>query len=487
MSDNDLIFPVSSRPLGTHSDEDAGEGSGQRQGDGDSDSESLLSLEDKKEGSRPKFYKETLLSLMADLSMGYDPSTLPQYATSSFPLLWDNMFPGSFNHLLVILFGSNPDMTRCQSSMQSWLDGYLECQHTSTDTLDDALFGSEVEMVRRLVAPLRGVEMDRVFWLNSRTFYARELCEQVECSAKVIEQFQHDLIASLVVPDDHGKPASQWPLVRQRANLVDPVHGKVVNGKSREQFWGLRDYRLEASAATLGWETLIRSSIEFTKFHQYYKAHLRRTNRDKALELGFKRPVSSEFPKFILEGLAVTLPNWPCGEAKNTILDLLFKTALWIGLARGFPALHLFCDIARHFAFCEPTNPITKERACFLRHLVRVRVAPGAIRVPQDEPPFPFEDMTHADRNPAYFIDIAECRRHRAEELQGTLTLTDQPRMPGHMAVGSFEPWLLPSDCSASEEPSRRRNTIAGAQPLDLELKDTASPQLSPIPLSQYQ
>ena len=183
-------------------------------------------------------------------------------------------------------------------------------------------------------------------------------------------------------------------------------------------------------------------------------------------------PNSNEFPKFILEGAEVTLPSWPCGKAQSTVLDLLFKTALWMGLARGFPALHLFCDMVRHFTFCEPGTNITEERARFLRYLVRVRVTSRAVRIPTLEPPFPFDDRTYADRNPAYFIDVAESRRRRGEELQETLSLNDRPRVPRHMAIGASESKLPPM---LREDHPRPRNSIAGIQPIDMELKDTAS------------
>jgi hypothetical protein len=263
-------------------------------------------------------------------------------------------------------------------------------------------------------------------------------------------------------------------LTECRADRLDPINGKMTGRRGIDWLWTLRDHRLEASAATLGWEGMPQSGIEFTKFHQYYKPHIFWTNTKKAVELGFWPQTPNKFPSFVLEGLPVTLPKWPCGEAQSMVLDLLFKTALWMGLARGFPALHLFCDMVRHFTFQKPDRGLSPERACFLNHLVRMRVTTRAVRIPQNQPPFPFDDRIYADRNPAYFIDVAESYRRRTKDLQRTLTLIDKPRVPGNMAIAGFEPKLPP--CNPDESSVQgRRNTVAGPRPLDLELKDSAS------------
>lgn len=208
MDESELIFPIS---LGARDEYTSGGPGQRRETDSDSDDQSSVSLEEKKEKGSNAYYSEVLLSLMADLSMGYDPSNLPQYAMSVFPSFWEDMFPGSLNHLMVILFGSNSELDSCQISMHKWLDEHFDCQptrphiRTTMNMIDESIFGSELEMIRALVAPLRGDMTHRVFWLHSRPYYAKDLCDEVEASMRLIEKFQEDLVAGQVVPDQHRK------------------------------------------------------------------------------------------------------------------------------------------------------------------------------------------------------------------------------------------------------------------------------------------
>lgn len=232
---------------------------------------------------------------------------------------------------------------------------------------------------------------------------------------------------------------------------------------------------MDASAATLAWVGWLKGDLEFTVLYHFYRSHLIDVDAMQAFEMGFIPPAENKFPSHVLEGLPNTLPVWSCHGGDTTVFDLIFKTALWLGLARGFPALHLFCDMVKHFTLHKPYRAITYERAKFLQQLVRMRVHSVSIRLPSEEAPFPYKDREFSDKNPDYFIDVAKSHVVMAKELEKKLTLIERPRLSGDLAKYKLrDPPCTPRDTL------KRRNTIAGSYPMDVESKNTASHQFPP-------
>ena len=434
--------------------------------------------ERKKEGAS-EYYKDIILVLMADFSMGYNPSGLPTYVQDVYPELWDNMFPGSFQHLLVLLFGSLEDFSRCQVEMHKWLD---ECGMTGAtegrnhlNMIDESFFGSEIEMLRNLLAPMRGdFTSYAVYWIHVRTSRAEKVCKHLDSSMRVLERFHEDLLASLVVPREHGK---SFPSTQCTTMLIsiDPVHSKMVIGTNRDAAMSLRQVRLDGSEYAMKWENYIKDDLDFTTFHQFYKEDLCRSRRRKAKQLGFLPPGNNKFPAHILDGIAETLPTWSsCKENQRPILDLIFKTAIWLGLARGYAPLHLFCDMVRHFNFHNPKEVHISGRESFLNHLVRIRVGTSVVRAPpacaDPVAPFPYKDRDLANRNPAYFRDVAKSEEGLADVLAKKLTLIDRPRMPSNMPNARLN---LP--LRNGTDVRNRRVTITGPKPRRWELTTTVS------------
>lgn len=96
------------------------------------------------------------------------------------------------------------------------------------------------------------------------------------------------------------------------------------------------------------------------------------------------------------------------------MLTVLVRTAQWLALARGFPAVHLFCDITRLFTIygVDVANATQVEYCKLLINM----------RLPRDMPPFPvlsfpFTDTMLYERNPEYFRDVQATNKSLARAL----------------------------------------------------------------------
>lgn len=192
---------------------------------------------------------------------------------------------------------------------------------------------------------------------------------------------------------------------------------------------------MESAAGTMQWDSINKLEIENTLLHQNYKRHICRTSPEKAIQMGFLPPDNPSFPKEILERRAVSLPVWSGNESQNMVLDVLMKTAIWLTLARGFPALHLFCDAVHHFTFVKPDRSITYSRASFLEHLVTLRPS-DAVRVPSTamREIYPSNYPDEFDTNPEYFKGISKSYHTLLHELYKVPGLIRKPHMPDNLA-----------------------------------------------------
>lgn len=158
-----------------------------------------LTDEKAREVAEAQFQK--LEELMDNFTRGFDPGNFSREVMSLLPMLAERATPGSFKHLLVLLLENWPKMQSIQASLEDWLRGHYQrwaITHPSdTSITDEMYFGSEIEMLRKLLAPLRGDDMGKVFWMNTRLPDCAKVCKQLEASAKVIEEFKRDILASI--------------------------------------------------------------------------------------------------------------------------------------------------------------------------------------------------------------------------------------------------------------------------------------------------
>lgn len=89
------------------------------------------------------------------------------------------------------------------------------------------------------------------------------------------------------------------------------------------------------------------------------------------------------------------------GEFLKTIL----KIAVWLGLARGAAAVHLFCDVVRAFTLKMPTQSTPCDRITLLYRFTALRISCEGIESGLATP-FAYDDNELSDKNSDYFTDV---------------------------------------------------------------------------------
>ncbi|BDD54587.1 hypothetical protein MAP00_000192 [Monascus purpureus] len=371
---------------------------------------------------------EKLVEMMAEFSAGFDPGSFADRVKLSRPHLKIGLFPGSYSHLLLILLEPWVELQKSQKSMTEWLrDRYpnldmdlpAPSRPSETNITDQTFFGAEVEMLRKLLAPLReDSPLMPIFWINTRQLSAEKMCDQLEASKRAIEEFKDDVAAVLGGDNDTRSIYFSLPVGWKRMSLLSK-----------------RQLRMDACRATLSWDDFCRTDLDFTSFFHYYKAHICKLSPDRAMEMGWLPPKELHLPNLSLrrdsggrgEGATNTGLSTPSDGSLNVMLNLMFDTARWLALARGLPAVHLFCDVARLFSGLKPPANADRSRLELLHYFSQIRVTSDGI--PTRPPtPFPWQDRSFANRNPDYFIDLWKSSRGLANDVFQSVSLLEKRR-----------------------------------------------------------
>ncbi|OJJ39708.1 hypothetical protein ASPWEDRAFT_181081 [Aspergillus wentii DTO 134E9] len=358
--------------------------------------------------------KEKLAAAVTRFSRGFDVAAFQQEAASWFPKLKGDLFPGSYSHLLIILFGTLDEVQDTQASLARWLHDHYPCFSLvagEPNILDESMFGSEIEMMRKLLAPLRG-EDSKIYWINTRLQDTTASRHQLEAAVSVIEGFKHDLLSAVEQDNESKTIYSALPVGQERMSAISS-----------------RQSRLDGCKGTLSWDGFLKRNIEFTSFFHLYKNHICKTQPQKAKRYRWLPPNSPVIPRSSPDEMdADCLCSWPMEVPENGILDFMLKTALWLGLARGLSPVHLFCDIVKHFSRFEPNVNASNSHIALLCQLTKLRVSCDGIksRMPT---PLPYQDKFFFEYNPAFFMDVSASNNDVATDLYDKLTLMDTNNM----------------------------------------------------------
>lgn len=193
--------------------------------------------------------------------------------------------------------------------------------------------------------------------------------------------------------------------------------------------YSMKQLRLDTCRATLQWDNFNGSELELTSFFCFYKEHIMKTEPAKARESGWLPPKSPGTPRLSAEEASEgDLASWASHGVENELIDLLLKIALWLSLARGLPAVHLFCDVVRLFVMDQPSKPTTNEYRRFLWHSIRLRAATGAALL-SPSPVVP-DNKNFPTRNVDYFQDIWRTGHQLSQGLFDNTSLLAKHNVP---------------------------------------------------------
>ncbi|EAW08222.1 uncharacterized protein ACLA_029500 [Aspergillus clavatus NRRL 1] len=336
--------------------------------------------------------RQMIAELTDDFARGFDPDALAREIMAVLPLLADDLFPGSYAHLLIMLLETRGKMETTQVNLTLWMRARYPTaisEPNITSITDETFFVTEIEMLRRLLSTLRGDDCKPIYWITSRPLEIGRSCEHLEASIKVLRAFEHDIWEAIQEEDEDKTIYSDTPVSTERTILTS-----------------VRAQRYDCCRATLAWNDYLRTELALTVFYQFYRKHLMETNPERAREIGWLPPLNIEVPRSTVTGRDfVDLTEWPLDSHERMVLRLMFKVAQWLGLARGLPAVHLFCDIARYFTIHEPSKTPSASYIFFMQNLTEIRLCDTSIKS-QIPSPFPYRDKQFADRNRDYYIDL---------------------------------------------------------------------------------
>ncbi|KAE8357882.1 hypothetical protein BDV27DRAFT_169924 [Aspergillus caelatus] len=397
--------------------------------------------------------KKRVEELMQQFTKGFDPGLFPREVVTSLSLLSDKLFPGSYAHLSIILLENCGKMQGIQATLEKWLrERYKRWAIThpdNTSITDETFFGAELEMLRKLLAPLRGEDATRVYWMNSRYPHIVKVCQQLEASVKVIEEFKQDILRAIKSKDEHKTIYNPLPVSQERAAMMS-----------------MRDIRLRACRASLSWDGFSESDIELTVFHQYYKNHLARADPAKARASGWLPPSSPRTPRASAEEAEPgDLAHWSSEDSSNVSLNLMLKTALWLSVARGLAAVHLFCDIARQFTIHKPSARADDSYISYLQHLTQIRISVDGVRSRRSTP-FPYRDEALSRCNPDYFGDVWRSSQSLTADLVGSVSFYKGPDESFNLSEASLPRRSFRKEMRTLEQTVAIQGSLAGTSSL---------------------
>ena len=134
------------------------------------------------------------------------------------------------------------------------------------------------------------------------------------------------------------------------------------------------------------------------------------TDPEKARTMGFLPPLTPAVPEYRPANRGygdVAYCEWEQEEFKDTVLDLLLKIAVWLGLTRNAPAVMIFCDVARAFTLKRPPSNAHKDRISLLYSFAMLRIAdetvtPGIATPESDDA----DRSPWNDNNPRFLTDV---------------------------------------------------------------------------------
>ncbi|PGH18628.1 hypothetical protein AJ79_00407 [Helicocarpus griseus UAMH5409] len=280
--------------------------------------------------------------------------------------LVDGATPGSFRHFLLLLLEPDESFAQAQQQVQGWLNerysrrlihenpNDARCEVWATDKQQ---FMGEIEMLRKLVAPLRQ-EGQVICWMDmdmDRSVYALKLLKKTYNDINI---FEDEMNARLTVKNEENLAFSckadepKKFLVKMRMVRMDvcnkSLHRVLVSPPAPDP---QRKWVPYSAGKPIYGDT--RKFTQLVKLEAIYTP--------KALS---RQPTADNL-KFLVESTSFA----------GTVLDVI-KTmaniARWLTAARCTEAVDLFCDVARMFSPYRPPGELSDARHSQLRAMCDV-------------------------------------------------------------------------------------------------------------------
>ena len=92
-------------------------------------------------------------------------------------------------------------------------------------------------------------------------------------------------------------PFSQLPAGLTTLGTISSPPNSTPDDRKAEA--SVREFRMDACRASLGWGEFLKTNLHFTSFHQSYKSRLIDTAPEKTRAIGFLPPLQPAIPKYV--------------------------------------------------------------------------------------------------------------------------------------------------------------------------------------------
>ncbi|KAJ5179192.1 hypothetical protein N7492_002402 [Penicillium capsulatum] len=205
--------------------------------------------------------------------------------------------------------------------------------NTDTRYSDEMAFFDDILVLRQLLAPLRR-ESKPIHWITNRYPQSLEMLQGLRWSDACLENLSDHIEPKLWAR--HG----EWTIY----NPAPP------GSEARDKATSLHQWRIEASLATALWEKFPPDKLQLRDADGRYRLQLISSDPNLAREKGFLPPIDAPIPQpSQTHHSDICILDRTTRRAYREELGHLGQIARWLALARGFPAVHLFCDVVRLF------------------------------------------------------------------------------------------------------------------------------------------
>ncbi|KAJ5139561.1 hypothetical protein N7448_002969 [Penicillium atrosanguineum] len=378
----------------------------------------VLVSRDRRNDDIKKASLEFLNDNIKEWTIGFDLAAFPQIVKSWIPTLRATALPGSYEHLLLLMFDDVKEFNRFQTILrEAGVPGAIDPRQNGTltvhaelsrrnvvgkgrgqgqarsilvprgqivqsnQTTDEMYFWRELHIIRRLVAPIRD-EHEEIVWITSR------------------EQQPDDMIQQGHQPTSPPK------------GLESPSYKEL-----RLRTSSLHQFRMDCCKGSLEWARFPPSEIELRRRYNHFgKWHGRHKEPVNA-------PIKNIMPQVqVSSNLAFEFDNaYICMRRDGRILHLLVQIAQWLALARGFTAVHLFCDVARLFS-THGVDIGNKAQVEICKQLTRFELLCDSLNSPLPLN-FPASSSVVDQFSPTFIQGVIQANRKMVEALVGLNTL----------------------------------------------------------------